>query len=114
MIERRQFDYLNRVRKYGGTEPRACGQTFRNRLQAAHAASVGERVTLWCHTEFIAKAECRQFMDMFNQWGFYTTAPGMVRQRHSNGFVLFYGLPISYHEYERKTRGNNTLDIFDI
>lgn len=114
MIERRQFDYLNRLRRHGGTEPRACGQTFRNLLQAAHAASVGERVTLWCHTESIARAECIQFMDMFKQWGFYHAVPGMVRQRHNDGFVLFYGLPTSYHGYACKTRGNNTLDIFDI
>jgi len=114
MITPSDFEYLKRVRRFGGTAPRSSGQTFRNLLQAAHVASVGDRVTMWCNTEFIAKDECTKFMDMFHNWGFQYVAPRWVRQKNSSGSVLFSGLPTDYQEYQRRTRGINILEIFDI
>lgn len=114
MIDRREFMQLNRMKQFGGTGPRASGKSFRCLLNAAHATSVGERVTLWCYNSSIAREYQRQFMDMFGRWGFEKTTPNLVRHRHSEGFVLFYGLPRRYDEYTNKVRGNDTMDIFDI
>lgn len=115
MISEQQFKYIQKIKKYEVcTAPRATGKTFRSLLQAAHTASVGDNVLMWCYNDRIAVDMPAVTLRMFESWGFHQPYRRVIEQRNSGGVIVFHGLPHKYSEYTRLIRGVNTMEIFDI
>ena len=111
MLTYNEWYYKRQAVLYPSEVDRSTGRTFRCILQAAHAASLGDRVVVYTYNLAAAKHCAAMFLDMLHEWNFYPIAPGghMVRQRDSYGLVVFRALPDTYSEYTRRAVGASEI-----
>lgn len=101
--------------RFPAMHTRQSGKSFRMLLQAAHAASLGDTVTVYCGTERMAKHMAHVFHGLIREPVFAINS-GDTRFDciHNDGHVKFRSIGSTYDDYIRTSRGDKSQELFDV